>query len=441
MSTTQSEVHGAYGAMSPMVTSPLNHIHQLRETGSGNVLYMGENDGTRFYQVWKPEHARYMLQENEKNYVREPTGARFAPMSIHRRASHEHVIVGIDGDEWQEKRKSLRASFTRMKAGDVVDLAVGCYDDVRDGGRLSGNTSYRCFELMFSAILRYTLSLRVEEPVVRGVWRALPGINRYFHNGLFTTQTIMNEAYDQDFSFCREFFREALDERVALHQQDPLWSPDLFTRIAQQYDLLDPDERDRMYTDILSVSLAGSDAPSLALAWTLYAIAANPDVRRRLEEEIDEVLGGRTPTQADISKLRYTQAVLRESLRLYPPAWYTPRTNVEEDILDGVRIPAGSTVIIFQYLMHHDPQFWSDAGTFRPERFLGSSDHPAYMPYGWGPRYCFAARYGHVMMTALTALIVRDHELRLKTPEPPRMDPLINLRMKHDLHLEMEARE
>ncbi|MEM7585466.1 MAG: cytochrome P450, partial [Acidobacteriota bacterium] len=142
----------------------------------------------------------------------------------------------------------------------------------------------------------------------------------------------------------------------------------------------------------------------------------------------------------DLSELRYTQAVVRESLRLYPPAWYTPRTNVEEDVLDGVRIPAGSTVIVFQYLMHQDPQHWQDPHSFRPERFLDISSHPAYMPYGWGPRYCFAADYAHMMMTAFTALIARDYALRLKTPEPPRMDPLINLRMKEDLHLTMKPR-
>ncbi|MEM7351600.1 MAG: cytochrome P450, partial [Acidobacteriota bacterium] len=245
---------------------------------------------------------------------------------------------------------------------------------------------------------------------------------------------------DQDFSFCREFFRQGLDERVALQQREAHHPPDLFSRISQKYDLLDPDERARLYTDILSVSLAGSDAPSLALAWTLYAIAANPSVEHRLVREIDEVLGRRMPTRADLAELPYTQAVVRESLRLYPPAWYTPRTNVEDDVLDGVRIPAGSTVIIFQYLMHHDPHFWPGPKRFRPERFLESRDHPAYMPYGWGPRYCFAADYAHAMLTAFTALIVRDYTLRLKTPEPPPMAPLINLRMQNDLHLDMKPR-
>ena len=438
---TTSMVHSVYGDMVPMVLSPLEFVHHLRDQGQGNVLYMGENEAAGFYQVWKPEHARYVLQENEKNYTREPTGARFSPLSMHRSASHEHVIVGIDGDGWRAKRKSLRASFTRRQAGDFFDLADTCYSDLQGGNPLArGNTSFQCFELMFAAILRYTLSLRVEKIVAQGVWRALPGINRYFHNGLFTTRTIMNGGYARDFSFCRDFFRQALEERVAFEAEGNSQGPDLFARVAQKVDLSDPDQLDRLGTDLLSISLAGADAPSLALAWTLYAIAANPEVRRRLEEEVDVVLGDRSPTQADLENLGYTQAVVRESLRLYPPAWYTPRTSVEDDSIEGVRIPAGSHVVILQYLMHRDPQHWDEPDRFRPERFLDSKDHPAYMPYGWGPRYCFAADYAHVLMTAFTALIVRDHRIALRSPEPPRMEPLINLRMKQDLHLAMMPR-
>lgn len=428
-----------YGEMAPMVTAPLEHIERMQKMGDGNVLYMGENDNVKFYQVWKPSHARYILQKNEKNYVREPTGARFAPLAISTQQSHENLIIGVDGGKWQEKRKALRGSFIKKYVDDFVDLAVECCaDNLGDWQSPSKNISYQCFNLMFSAILRYVLSTGAEDSVKRGAWQALPNINRHFHDGLFTKKSIMNDSYDQSFAFCRDYFRQAVDKRIARQNGG---RQDLLTSIAREYDIHNPVERDQMYTDIISVSLAGADAPSLALSWALYAIALNPEVKSRVTKEIDEVLADRQPTRHDLAKLRYTQAVVQESLRLYPPAWYTPRTNLEEDVLDGVRIPPGSTVIVFQYLMHRDSQFWSDAEAFVPERFLSSSNHPAYMPYGWGPRYCFAADYANFMLVTFLALIMQKYDFRLLSSDPPGMNPYINLRMKNDLHFEVERRD
>ncbi len=427
-----------YGELTPMVTAPLEYIQQRKETGDGNVLYLGENEGVKCYQTWKPSHARYVLQENEDNYVREPTGSRFAPLAIGPQQSHENLIIGVDGDEWQEKRKLLRGSFIRKYAENFLGLAAGCCaDQLSSWESPSENVSYQSFNLMFSAILRYVLGVDANDADKRGVWQALPDVNRYFHNGLFTKKTIMDSAYDRSFGVCREFFQRAIDDRLARPSGDRRY---LLTSIAQKYDLQDPTERDQMYTDILSVSLAGADAPSLALAWTLYAVARYPEVKARILGEVDEVLAAGKPSWQDFTKLRYTQAVVQETLRLYPPAWYTPRTNVEEDVLDGVRIPAGSTVIVFQYLMHRDPEFWEDADAFVPERFLGSKGHPAYMPYGWGPRYCFAADYANFMLVAFLAQILREFDLHLLTDEPPGMNPWVNLRMSSDLRLGTERR-
>ena len=426
-----------YGELAPMVTSPLEHILRLREEGEGHVLHMGENEGVSFYQTWKPSHARYVLQENEKGYIREPTGHRFAPLTIGGRPSHENLIIGVDGDRWQQKRKALRGSFIKKYTSDFVGVAAECCEESLGTWSWTENISYQCFHLMFSAILRYVLGIQADEPTKRGVWRALPQINRYFHNGLFTKKNIMNESYDQSFGFCRDFFSQAIDDRLA----GPRYGrQDLLSHIAQGYDLNNSVDRQQMATDILSVSLAGADAPSLALAWTLYAIARNPEVKSRLMEEIDGVLVDHPPTRQNLAGLRYTQAVVQESLRLYPPAWYTPRTNIEEDALDGVRIPPGSTVIVFQYLMHQDPEFWNNGTEFVPERFLNSNQHPAYMPYGWGPRYCFAADYAHSMLVAFVALIFQKYDLWLLSPEPPQMSAYVNLRMKEDLHLQVEPR-
>lgn len=424
-----------YGQMKPMVTSPLPHMEHLQQSSEGHVVYMGENEGVAFYQIWKPHHAKYVLQDNEKNYLREPTGSRFAPMTLGSRQSHENLIIGVDGGRWQAKRKTLRGSFVKKHVDHFVALATACCNDRMANWQSTENVSYRSFELMFSAILRYVLGMKAEEEVVRGAWQAIPGINRYFHNGLFTKKPIMSSAYDRDFSFCRHVFRQALEERAGQLRAGQTEGLGLLPRIAAKYDTTRQDEFEQMGTDIMSVSLAGADAPSVALAWMLYAVARYPEVQIKLGQEIDRVLEGRPPTGADLPQLRYARAVVQETLRLYPPAWYTPRTNVKDDVIDGVQIPAGSTVMVMQYLMHRDAEFWPDPDTFRPERFLENPLPQAYMPYGWGPRYCFAADYAHIMLMVFLTQVVQRFDGVLMSSEPPEINAYVNLRLKEDLFL------
>ena len=116
--------------------------------------------------------------------------------------------------------------------------------------------------------------------------------------------------------------------------------------------------------------LAGHETTANALTWMWYLLALNTEARDRMLDEIDAVLDGRRPTVDDIPALPWTTACFQEAMRFYPPAWAIPRTAVEEDVIDGHRIPKGATVVIPVHTLHHDARYWDDPEVFDPTRFI-----------------------------------------------------------------------
>lgn len=112
--------------------------------------------------------------------------------------------------------------------------------------------------------------------------------------------------------------------------------------------------------EVMTVFLAGQETTASALGWTWYLLSRHEAVRQRLHTEIDAVLGGRTPTVADLPRLGYVERVVKESMRLYLPAWVISRCAIEDDIIGGYPIPAGSIVLVSPYVTHRHPRFWAN---------------------------------------------------------------------------------
>jgi cytochrome P450 len=126
--------------------------------------------------------------------------------------------------------------------------------------------------------------------------------------------------------------------------------------------------------EIATFLMAGHETSANTLAWTLALLSAYPAARRRVEAELDQMLGGRDPEAEDVAGLPWTRAVISEALRLYPPAWTIERDALAADNVRGVAVPAGSLVAISPYLVHRHPAFWPDPAGFDPTRFLPGGD-------------------------------------------------------------------
>jgi cytochrome P450 len=163
-----------------------------------------------------------------------------------------------------------------------------------------------------------------------------------------------------------------------------------------------------------------------------------------LHQEIDGVLGGRHASFDDLPKLRYTEMVVTESMRLYPPAWAVGRMSKEAFELGGIEIPARSICIMSPYVMQRDARFYPDPERFDPERWTPERRDArpkfSYFPFGGGARVCIGERFAWMEGVLLLASIAQKWKLRLTPEQKVEPLPLITLRTKYGMRMKVEAR-
>lgn len=202
---------------------------------------------------------------------------------------------------------------------------------------------------------------------------------------------------------------------------------------------------EQLRDEALTLFLAGHETTAIALTWTWYLLSQNPAAEARLHAELDEVLEGRLPTAEDLPRLPYTRMVLAESMRLYPPAWIIGRQPLEEFELGGWRIPAGSIVMMSQWVIHRDARFYADPQAFRPERWHPDAEAArhrfAYFPFGAGTRKCIGEGFAWMEGILVLATLAQRWRMRPLPDYRPEARPLITLRPKHGMRMRLEQRQ
>ena len=202
---------------------------------------------------------------------------------------------------------------------------------------------------------------------------------------------------------------------------------------------------DRQLRDeIMTFLLAGHETTALSLSWTWYLLSQNPSVREKLEQELDRVLCGRAPNFSDLPQLCYTEAIIKESMRLYPPAWSLARTAANDCEIAGYKIPAGANVVMSQWIIHRDPRFYEDPERFNPERWFTESTQRlprfAYFPFGGGGRLCIGASFAMMEAVLLLTAIAQKFRFELVPGHPVVPVPSITLRPKYGMKMTLRVR-
>ena len=198
--------------------------------------------------------------------------------------------------------------------------------------------------------------------------------------------------------------------------------------------------------EVMTLLLAGHETTANTLAWTLYLLARNPEQQARLEQEVREVLQGAVADAAGLHRLPYTQMVLMESQRLYPPAWAIGRKALGDFEVCGYRLHRGTNVVISQWVMHRDARYFADPERFDPERWRedspGRRNLPkfAYFPFGAGPRVCVGAGLALTESALVLATIMQRYRFSLASDKPVEAFPSVTLRPKGGLTLRATRR-
>jgi cytochrome P450 len=197
--------------------------------------------------------------------------------------------------------------------------------------------------------------------------------------------------------------------------------------------------------ELMTIFLAGHETTANAMTWTWYLLSQNPEVELRLHKEIDEVLSGRLPAFEDVARLKYTEMVLAESMRLYPPAWAIGRMALNDYEIGGYVVPKNSLVLMSQYVMHHDPRYFAKPLRFDPERWTPEARETrpqfSYFPFGGGPRRCIGEGFAWMEGILLLATLAQQWQMRLVPNHPVELKPVMTLRPKHGMRMTVVRRQ
>lgn len=191
--------------------------------------------------------------------------------------------------------------------------------------------------------------------------------------------------------------------------------------------------------EAMTLFVAGHETTANALTWTWYLLSQHPDVEARMHVEIDSVLAGRIPIADDVAKLRYTEMVFAESMRLYPPAWTLGRRVLSDYRVGEYVLPEGSIVLMSPWVTHHDARYFPEPFKFDPERWTPEARESrpkfSYFPFGGGPRVCIGEQFAWMEGVLLIATIAQQWKMRLAADQIVEPKPMITLRPRYGMRM------
>jgi cytochrome P450 len=402
--------------------------------------------------VAHPDGIRHVLQERAEQYDKETRS------SAKIRGMTGLGLLTASGALWHRQRRLVQPGFRPAAVAGFVARMVDATDAmIEDWRRKSGpfDIASEMMRLTYTIVGRTLFSADVSSDA-DAVEHAMAVLLAHTYGRLqrivdlpLAVPTPGNRRFNAALvTVDRVVFRILAERRrMGLAQEPP--PEDLLSILLRERDeetghgMSDEELRN----ETITLLLAGHETTANALTWTLYLLARHPEAMERMNDEVESVLGDRAPAAADLAALPYTERVIREAMRLYPPIWILERRAVEEDEIGGYRIPAGSTVEVSPWVTHRHPDFWDEPERFDPDRFLPerSAGRPllAYVPFGAGPRYCVG---GHFAMTealvilARVARLARTHRLRLVPGQTVEPLPGITLRTRNGVRVTLEPR-
>ncbi len=363
-------------------------------------------------------------------------------------------LLTSDGEFWRRQRRLSNPAFHRESIVRYAEITTEEAGRLLDG-RKSGETR-NIHNDMMNVTLRIVLrslfgtelgeGMGVIEPALDAIMRASSG----FHSiaGYLGVPTPTRARYFRAVAEMNKVVYELIArgrERLASGATRTDGAKDLLTLLLMARDDDGNSMTDQQLRDeVITLLLAGHETTALNLSWAWYLLAQHPEVEAKLHAELEAVLGGRAPCAGDVPKLAYTDRVLREVLRLYPPAWRIFRKTQEALEVGGYVLPAGSNLVMSQWVTQRDPRWFVDAERFDPDRWSeeAAAKLPrfAYFPFGGGPRVCIGAGFAMMEATLLLAAIAQRFRMRMVTGQRVEALGSITLRPKSGICVELEER-
>jgi cytochrome P450 len=409
----------------------------------GDIVAMRIAD-RRVALVSHPDGIEEVLATRNRHFVKNFAQRMLAPWL-------GNGLLLSEGDFWLRQRRLMQPAFRRERIAFYADHMVSLTHRMLDGWR-DGETRdiHRDLTHLTLAIAARTLfdidvSDRTNE-VTQALLVMLNDFEARFR-GMFAIPFWLPTPSNLRMRRGVRRLRAIIDRMIAERRQLGSDRGDLLSILLQARDeegdggrMTDAQLRD----EVVTLLLAGHDTTANALTWTWYLLAKHPSAAERLADEVRTIVGDRLPTAADLPRLTYTDRVVTEAMRLYPPVYGFGREAVQDTEVMGYRIPKGWNVVMSQWIVHRDARWFAEPDRFDPDRWADGLAQRlpryAYFPFGGGPRQCIGNAFAQVEAVLVLATIAAAYHFTLDPAHLVEPQPMVTLRPRHGIRAPLRRR-
>ena len=390
-----------------------------------------------------PDYIREVLVVQNDNFIKERTVQRTKMLL-------GEGMITSEGSKHRAQRQVAQPSFHRQRIPEYASTMVGAAVLVRDRWR-HGEQRDIAIDMMHLTLKVVAQTLFATD-LREEVNELASAINRIM--GLYNFLVMLPAAEWlvharppglAAFVKARKRIDAVVYRMIAAHRQRASHAGSLLDLMLAASPDQSPAAEQSVRDQVITIFLAGYETVANALSWTWYLLSQNPECERRFHLEIDRELQGRLPSYEDVPRLRYVEMALAESMRLYPPAWAMGRYARHDFQLGDFVLPAKTTVLMSQFITHRDARFFPDPLRFDPERFTPEArlrrTKLTYFPFGAGVRQCIGESFAWMEAGLLLATLGQKWKLKLVPGHRVEPEPLITLRPKYGMRMQLESRD
>ena len=434
------------GALPLVRKDPLQFLVQAARQ-YGDVVCLGGFGSQKFFLVNHPDDVEYVCKTNYKNYTK---GANF---QLIKSFAGEGLFLS-EGEFWRSQRKLIQPAFHIPRLAALAASITGSTESAlgRWASYAHGSQAFDAERELMHLSLEISVRTLFGSDVAEDAETVRQSVSAAFeilHHRVWSLANLplwmptpSNRRFQRAVAGMDEVvYRIIRNRRKSGVEGSDVLSMLLSVRDAETGEGM-PDRQIR--DEVVTMLVAGHESTAITLAWTLALLSRHPGIERRVVAELDEVLGGRTPTFTDLPSLQYLSMVIKESMRLYPAFWMFTRTPIEDDVIGGHAIPAGSVLMFSSYVTHRRADFWPNPEAVDPDRFTPerSAERPAfaYFPFGGGARQCIGNRLAEFQIQLMLATLLQRYSLHLVPGRKLEPEATLSLRPKGGLWMTLHER-
>ena len=430
------------GQTMQIVKDPLRLLLHLKHNYNDMVtVRLGFKD---FILLQSPSAARHVLQENARNYFK-PGAAKLMKKLL------GDGLATSNGDLWLRQRRLMQPAFHKQRLNDFFVIIQD--ETLQLSKKWKQNKEWHLIDIS-TDFLKLTLNnitkamfgsdVETKMDEIGNVLRTMQEFSSQTTKSLVKIPTGIPTKKNNQFKNAEKRFEkiiyEIIEQRnkakknVAFQEKH-----DLLEMLISAYD---DDTKTYMTSqqlrdEITTIFMAGHETTSQSLSWIFYQLALNPKIYEAVKTEA--TANQHINSIDTLQNLYYTRSLIEEAMRFYPPVWIIARKSASDDIINGYKLPAGSTVLINVYGMHHDTHLWKKPGEFDPTHFSNQAKELippfSYLPFGGGQRICIGNHFAMMVMQTVVTMMVSNFEFKIPGGFVPEVDPNLTLRAKNGIQL------